>query len=59
MRISIKNHPPNRNRLIINIENGIFYLNKREAAESMNINVWTLKQRLLGYIKNNTSFRFA
>lgn len=59
MRISIKNHPPNRNRLIINIENGIFYCNKKEAADSTYINVWTLKQKLLGYIKNNTPFRYA
>ena len=43
---------------IINIETGVIYPSKQEAAESIGMEVRTLKAKLLGQITNNTNFRY-
>ena len=46
-------------RPIINIETGVIYESKIEAAESIGMKVRTLKAKLLGQNKNDTFFRYA
>lgn len=46
-------------RPIVDINTGIIYSHKKEAAESIGINVRTLKAKLEGKLKNNTQFRYA
>jgi len=46
-------------RVILNTQNGIFYFGAKEAATSMNLHWPTLKNRLNGNIKNNTSFVYV
>lgn len=52
------NNAPNA-RLVLNMENGIFYKSAKEAAISMNIKSATLINALLGYRKNNTPFIYV
>jgi group I intron endonuclease len=46
-------------KIILNRENGIFYLGVKEAAESLNINPNTLVGKLNGRRKNNTPFIYV
>jgi hypothetical protein len=46
-------------KLVLDLENGIFYESIKKAAESKNIKHSTLKSRLNGGLLNNTSFIFA
>jgi group I intron endonuclease len=43
-------------KLVLNLETGIYYFGTRLAAESLNIKTTTLKAKLRGQNKNNTSF---
>lgn len=48
-----------RFRTILNIQNGIYYEGIDEAAESIKMNYGTLKCKLQGRRKNNTSFIYV
>ena len=48
-----------RRKPIINIETGVIFSHKLDAANSVGMKVRTLKAKLLGKIKNNTPFRYA
>ena len=48
-----------QNKLIINIETGIFYRSIVEAAHSMGKYKQWLCRRLMGKVRNNTMFRYA
>lgn len=47
-----------RSRLVLNIENGIFYESAKEAANSKNYNYVYFAKQLAGKRLNNTSFIF-
>lgn len=49
----------NMSKVVINVENGIFYDCVLDAAESININYDKLRNRLNGKVFNNTSLRYA
>jgi hypothetical protein len=51
------NHP--MAKLILNTQNGIYYLCIKEAAESLNIKRVSLSMKLTGKNKNNTPFIYA
>lgn len=44
---------------IIDISTNVIYTCKKEAAEALGIKERTLKAKLLGKIKNNTTLRYA
>jgi group I intron endonuclease len=46
-------------RVVINVNNGIFYNNIKEAASSLNINYSTLRCKVSGVNKNDTPFVYA
>jgi group I intron endonuclease len=46
-------------KVIINVSNGVFYYNIKEAANSLNINYSTLRCKLSGANINNTPFVYA
>ena len=46
-------------KIVINIENGIFYECVKEAAESLNIKRSTLSMKLTNRNRNNTPIRYA
>jgi hypothetical protein len=45
-----------RAKMVLNIQNGIFYDCIKDAAYSLGINYGTLKNRLIGKLKNSTNF---
>ena len=45
----------NMSKIILNIETGIFYYGTKEAAESINMKINTLRKKLNGTLKNKTS----
>ena len=47
------------NKLVINIENGIFYKSISEAAKTINTSIYYLGMMLNGKCKNKTNIRFA
>jgi|688.fasta_scaffold872797_1 hypothetical protein len=49
----------NMSKVVINIENGIFYDCIIDASESINIDYNKLRNRLNGKVFNNTSLRYA
>lgn len=51
--------PAHNRRPVIDINTGIIYSHKKEAADSCGIKVRTLKAKLEGKLKNNTQFRYA
>lgn len=46
-------------KIILNTDNGVFYLGVIDAANSMNLNIGTMRNRLSGHMKNNTPFIYA
>lgn len=48
-----------KSKVLINIQNGIFYETMKEAAESYNLIYSTLRSKLNGKGKNNTYLRYA
>lgn len=48
-----------KSRIILDINTGIFYNNLKEVSELFEISYSTLKKRMYGTLKNNTSFIFA
>jgi len=48
-----------RNRLVINLETGVFYNSIKAAAASANKPRTWLSDKLTGHTKNNTMFRYA
>jgi hypothetical protein len=49
----------NNGKIVLDLNTGVFYENAREAAEFNNIKHTTLKSKLNGCNKNNTSFIYA
>jgi hypothetical protein len=49
----------NNGKIVLDLNTGVFYDNAREAAEFNNIKHTTLKSKLNGSNKNNTSFIYA
>lgn len=48
-----------RKRVILNIDNGIFYNGIKEASESIGMNYSTLRTKLQGGVTNNTNLIFC
>lgn len=48
-----------RSRIVLDLENGIFYYNVKDASMYNNINQNTLRSMLIGNMKNKTKFIFA
>jgi group I intron endonuclease len=48
-----------KSKLILNIQTGIYYLGVKEAAESVNMNIGTLRGCLSGNDKNKTNFIYV
>ncbi len=48
-----------RARLVINLENGIYYGCAKEAADIYDINYSTMRSRLNGKVRKKTSFIYA
>ncbi len=46
-------------RIILNTENGIFYIGAKDASVSIDLNEFNLRNRLTGRVKNNTPFIYA
>lgn len=46
-------------KLVLNTETGIFYPSAKEAASSIGMSSARLRDRLIGGVKNNTSFVYA
>lgn len=55
----LKNNSDSQKKIIINLENGVFYFGIKEAAESGNIKYGTLKMYLSGGIKNKSKMVYA
>jgi group I intron endonuclease len=49
----------NSAKIILNTENGIFYLGTKEAANTYSLNANTLSKRFQGKIKNNTNLKYV
>jgi group I intron endonuclease len=56
---SIENISNSQKKIILNLETGIFYLGRKEAAYSISINVNTLNNHLIGKTKNKTPFIYC
>ena len=52
-------YPAHNRRPVVNIETGVVYSCKKEAALAMNIKERTLKAKLLNKITNNTPLRYV
>jgi group I intron endonuclease len=52
-------HRLSLNKIILNTENGIFYIGGKEAAESVNIKYKTLLNQLSGHRKNKTNLIYV
>jgi group I intron endonuclease len=50
--------PAHNRRPVIDINTGIVYSHKKEAADALGIKIRTLKAKLEGKLKNNTSIRY-
>lgn len=70
MSISQKNRPMishetklklsySKRKLILNVENGIFYYGIKEAADSLNISLSNLSKKLVGINFNNTQLKYV
>ena len=68
MSISQKNRPMinretklklsySKRKIILNVENGIFYYGIKEAADSLNISLSNLSKKLVGINFNNTQLK--
>ena len=70
MSISQKNRPMinhetklklsySKRKIILNVENGIFYYGIKEAADSLNISLSNLSKKLVGINFNNTQLKYV
>ena len=70
MSISQKNRPKinhetklklsySKRKIILNVENGIFYYGIKEAADSLNISLSNLSKKLVGINFNNTQLKYV
>ena len=70
MSISQKNRPMmnhetklklsySNRKIILNVENGIFYYGRKEAADSLNISLSNLSKKLVGINFNNTQLKYV
>ena len=70
MSISQKNRPMinhetrlklsySQRKIILNVENGIFYYGIKEAADSLNISLSNLSKKLVGINFNNTQLKYV
>lgn len=58
MRLSKIGNPAHNRRPVIDINTGVVYSCKKEAADCLSLKVRTLKAKLEGKITNNTSIRY-
>ena len=48
-----------KRKIILNVENGIFYYGIKEAADSLNISLGNLSKKLVGINFNNTQLKYV
>ena len=48
-----------KSKLVIDLENGIFYYSLKQASIAINVNYTTLKYYLSGKLKNKTSLIYC
>jgi len=56
---SIAKRSLKQSKLLLNTQTGIFYLGFKEAADSIPMNVKTLRHKLAGFSKNDTPFIYV